>query len=76
MTAITKPVRRETATLYRGRALIVTLHPRHLEMREARRHQSVTADLITLYEFLWKLRWMKTQAEKRAAKVAKRKRSQ
>jgi hypothetical protein len=33
MTLLTKPVTRESACLDRGRPLIVTLHPRHLEVR-------------------------------------------
>lgn len=33
MTTVTKPLSRETACLDRGRPLIVTLHPRHLEIR-------------------------------------------
>ena len=33
MTRITKPVTRESAAFDRGRALIVSLHPRHLEVR-------------------------------------------
>ena len=33
MTRLTKPVTRESAALDRGRPLIVTLHPRHLELR-------------------------------------------
>jgi hypothetical protein len=33
MTQITKPVTRESGCVDRGRPLIVTLHPRHLEVR-------------------------------------------
>lgn len=33
MTRLTKPVTRESALTDRGRPLIVTLHPRHLEIR-------------------------------------------
>ena len=33
MTRITKPVSRESAVIEKGRPLVVTLHPRHLEVR-------------------------------------------
>jgi hypothetical protein len=46
MTRLTKPVTRESATIERGRALIVTLHPRHLEMRPkgTRKSYSISYD--------------------------------
>jgi hypothetical protein len=33
MTVLTKPVTRESACFDRGRPLVVTLHPRHIEIR-------------------------------------------
>lgn len=44
MTRITSPVTRESAAFDRGRPLIVTLHPRHLEVRAkgTRRRYSIS----------------------------------
>ena len=42
MTRITKPVSRESDALDRGRPLIVTLHPRHLEVRPKGTRQRYT----------------------------------
>lgn len=42
MTRLTKPVTRESALTDRGRPLIVTLHPRHLEIRIKRTRRSYT----------------------------------
>jgi hypothetical protein len=69
MTSVTKPVRRKTATLYRGRALVVTVHPRHIEIREERRWDSVSVDIASVYEFALKLRWRKLEAEKHQRKT-------
>jgi hypothetical protein len=46
MTRITKPVTRESGCVDRGRPLIVTLHPRHLEVRAkgTRRHYTISYD--------------------------------
>jgi hypothetical protein len=42
MTILTKPVSRESACLDRGRPLIVTLFPRHLEVRPKGTRQRYT----------------------------------
>jgi hypothetical protein len=68
MTAITKPIPRKTASLYHGRPLVVTEHPRHLEVRELRRRDVVSVDYITLYEFGMKLRYRRNHAEQEAQK--------
>ena len=46
MTALGKPVTRESAVLDRGRPLVVTLHPRFLEIRPKglRRSYSISYD--------------------------------
>ena len=64
MTLLSKPVTRESAVFYRGRALVVSIHPRHLEMREKGRRDILTVDFATVYEFALKLRWKREQAEK------------
>ena len=69
MTGITRPVRRETALYYRGRALMVELAPRHLVIREKGRRDSVSVDYAAIYEFALKIRFRREQAEK----VSKRK---
>jgi hypothetical protein len=42
MTHLTKPVSRESASMDRGVPLIVTLHPRHLEVRPKGTRQRYT----------------------------------
>ena len=46
MTRLEKPVTRESASMDRGRPLVVTLHPRHLEVRPkgTRRSYTITYD--------------------------------
>ena len=50
MTRITKPVSRESAAVDRGRPLIVTLYPRHLEVRPKGTRQRYT---ISYEACLW-----------------------
>ena len=68
MTIATKPVVRETASYERNRALVVTVHPRHLELREKGTRRSVAVDYSTLYDFARKLEWRKAMEEKRLAR--------
>lgn len=68
MTRALKPVTRETATFYRGRALVATIQPRHFELREKGRRDILTVDYATVYEFALKMRWRQAQAEKQRAK--------
>lgn len=71
MTFAARPVRRETAQVYRGRPLVVTVHAGYLEIREKGRRDALTVDYATVYEFAMKLRWKRQQAEKRSARRAK-----
>jgi hypothetical protein len=57
MTLATKPVTRETAAIYRHRPLVVTIKPRHLELREKGRRDTLAVDYATIYEMAMKLRW-------------------
>jgi hypothetical protein len=70
MTTLTpdRAVTRETAALYRRRALVVRLHPRHMEIREKGRRDVLCVAYDTVYEFALKLRWRQAQAEKKAAR--------
>jgi hypothetical protein len=68
MTVIARPVRRETAVIYRGRPLCVTAHPRYLEIREKGRRDILSVDYATIYEVALRLRWRKQQDEKKAAR--------
>lgn len=70
MTLIKSPVRRETSSLYRRRPLVIVAHPRHLEIREKKRRQSVSVSYDVLYEFALKMKWRNEQAEKRAKRRA------
>lgn len=71
MTFAARPVRRETADVYRGRPLVVTIHARHLEVREKGRRDVLAVDYRTIYELALKLRWRKLQAEKKAVRRGK-----
>lgn len=77
MTQLTRPVRRATATTYRGRPLCVNLRPNHLEIWEARRRDKLVMDYASIYEIALKIRFIARQketkaAKKRAAKKARR----
>lgn len=72
MTVATKPVTRETRLAYRGRALVATLMPKHLELREKGRRDTLMVDYAAIYELALKLRWRKIQAEKKAARKGQR----
>jgi len=65
MTLVGKPVIRETGALYRRRPLVVTIQPRHLELREKGRRDTLSLDYLTIYEMAMKIRWRKQQVEKR-----------
>lgn len=49
------PVRRETAAEYRGRTLVIELHPGYLTVGEKRKKTRVSVDYRTVYELGWKL---------------------
>lgn len=62
--AIQSPVRRETSTLYRRRALIVELTAHAAIVREKGRHDRVTVPWDAVYEIGLKLRAREARAEK------------
>ena len=69
MTKLTKPVTRESASMDRGRPLIVTLHPRHLEIRpKGTRHKYA----ISYDACVW-LAVKRDMEEKRREKLAAKK---
>lgn len=72
MTLAIRPVTRETAAQYRRRPLVVTILPRHLEIREKGRRDTLQIDYATLYEWLGKRRYLREQEERRRAKKAKK----
>jgi hypothetical protein len=71
MTTLLRPLRRETSDIYRGRPLVVTAHPRHVELHEKGRRDVLSVDYATIYELALRLRWRKRQAEKKAEKKRK-----
>ena len=73
MTALTKPVRRETAACYRGRPLIVELHPGYLVLREKGTRRAVTVDYKTALEVGYKLLARQQQADRVKERGARRK---
>ena len=64
MTNLTRPVRRETASSYRGRPLICELHPAFLLVRLKGTRQKVTLDYPTALEVGYKLLARQKEAEK------------
>jgi hypothetical protein len=69
MTRLDKPVTRESAVFDRGRALIVSLHPRHLEIRPKGTRTRYTAS----YDQIMWLAVRRQHQEEQAAKAAARK---
>ena len=66
MTQLTAPVRRETATVVRGRPLIIEARPGYLRLREKGRRFSVEVDYRAIYDLGYKILARAAQAEKRA----------
>ncbi len=62
MTTIEKPLQRETAATYRGRPLIVRLHPRFIEVG-LKRHRLFKASYDALYEMAMKLEFRAQAAQ-------------
>jgi hypothetical protein len=72
VTLINSPVQRETAIIYRRRPLVIVAHPRYLEIREKKRRDSVMIPYDQVYEMALRKRFNTQQAEKKAAKKARR----
>lgn len=69
MTLLTKPVSRESAAMDRGKPLMVTLHPRHLEIRPKGTRQRYTLG----YEAILWLAVKRQLDEQRREKIKARK---
>jgi hypothetical protein len=63
-----KPLKRETASQYRRRPLIVRLYARHMELSERGKRRRVAVDYAAIYELALKLQFRKDQAERLATK--------
>ena len=74
MTLAIKPVRRESAVTYRGRPLVVEMHPGFISIREKGRRTAVSVDLRSIYDLGWKIMARAAAAEKAAARKQRRKR--
>lgn len=72
MTTLSRPVRRETSTVYRGRPLIVELHGGYMTLREKGTRRAVTIDYRTALEVGYKLLARQAQREKGGKRVKKR----
>jgi len=68
MTELTKPVRRRAQTIYRGRALVVTLHPTYIAIRQAGKRSGYVLDYVAVFECAAKLRAREIRAEKMKGK--------
>lgn len=74
MTLLTKPVSRESACFDRGRPLIVTMHPRHIEVRPKGLRRAYTVGYDVCMWVALKREMEDRRQEKAAAKKAERKR--
>lgn len=73
MTEITRPLTRRALSSYRGRQLVVTLHPTWLAIRQSGRRSAFQIDYQAVYECAAKLKAREDRAEKmKAKKGAKR----
>lgn len=72
MTTATRTVKRETAVTYRGRPLIVELHPWGISLREKGRRLSVPVDYRSVYDLGFKILARSARAEKEKARKEKR----
>ncbi len=63
-----KPVKRETAVVYRGRPIIIEIHPGFLKLREKGRRSAVALDYRTMLDVAYKILWRQEQAEKKAGR--------
>lgn len=55
MTALTKPVRRETASTIKGRPIVIELHPWGIRMREKGRRYHLDVGFRECYDLAAKL---------------------
>jgi hypothetical protein len=68
VTRLTKPVKRETATVVRHRALMAELHAGYLTLREKGRRAGVSVDYRAIYDLGWKMLARQKAAERKAAR--------
>jgi hypothetical protein len=68
-----KIVTRETAVVYRGRPLLVELHPAYLTLREKGRQFRLSIDYRTILDTAYKMLYKAQQAEKAAKRNSKSK---
>ena len=73
MTQLTKPVTRESACLDRRRPLIVTLHPRHIEVRPKGTRQRYTLGYDCILWLAVKRELEEKRREKQQARKGRRK---
>jgi len=66
------PVRRETDAHYKGKPLVVELHPGFIVMGEKRKKHRVTIDYATVYETAWKIMARAEAAQRKTQKKRKR----
>ena len=67
-----QPLKRETATVYRGRTLLVELHPSYISLREKGRRRSIVVDYRACLDLGFKL-LARAEREERAARKGKHK---
>lgn len=73
MTKATKPTTRLSFSTYRGREIVVTIHPTWLEFRLKRTKQAFQMDIQAAYQRAVMAQVEKIRAEKKKAKTAAKK---
>ena len=68
MTALTRTVRREVATVYRGRPLVIELHGAYLTVRPKGKRHSVTVSYGAVLDLGYRILARAEAQEKAAAK--------
>ena len=67
------PVVRETGINYRGKPIIVELHPGYMLLRQKKRRASIAVDYVAIMDLGYKLLHRKQVAEREAARKERRK---
>jgi hypothetical protein len=68
------PLKRETSLMYRGRALVVTLHPGYCEVRSKGKRKGYVVSWSAIHDLGAKIQAAADRQEKLARKAGKRQR--
>ena len=68
MTELIKPIKRKSQTIYKGRQLVLTLHPTYIAIRQSGKRSGYVLDYVAVFECAAKLRAREIRAEKMKGK--------